>query len=69
MEQYNIDQKIQEFIAKIEAKNPNEPEFIQDVKEVAVTVIPLARNTIPITGKIKPVLNKAPRCAVPASLN
>ncbi len=40
MEQYNIDQKIQEFIAKIEAKNPNEPEFLQAVKEVAVTVIP-----------------------------
>ena len=40
MEQYNVDQKIQEFIAKIEAKNPNEPEFLQAVKEVAVTVIP-----------------------------
>lgn len=40
MEHYNIEQKIQEFIAKIEAKNPNEPEFLQAVKEVAVTVIP-----------------------------
>ncbi|MEC5394092.1 NADP-specific glutamate dehydrogenase [Bergeyella sp. RCAD1439] len=40
MEHYNVDQKIQEFIAKIEAKNPNEPEFLQAVKEVAVTVIP-----------------------------
>lgn len=40
MEQYNIEQKIQDFIAKVEAKNPNEPEFIQAVKEVAVTVIP-----------------------------
>lgn len=40
MEHYNVEQKIQEFIAKIEAKNPNEPEFIQAVKEVAVTVIP-----------------------------
>ena len=39
-DRYNIDQKIQEFIAKIEAKNPNEPEFLQAVKEVAVTVIP-----------------------------
>lgn len=40
MEHYNVEQKIQEFIAKVEAKNPNEPEFIQAVKEVAVTVIP-----------------------------
>ncbi len=40
MEEYTIEQKIQDFIAKIEAKNPNEPEFLQAVKEVAVTVIP-----------------------------
>lgn len=40
MEYYNVEQKIQEFIAKIEAKNPNEPEFLQAVKEVAITVIP-----------------------------
>ncbi len=40
MEDYNVDQKIQDFIAKVEAKNPNEPEFLQAVKEVAVTVIP-----------------------------
>lgn len=40
MEQKTIEQKIQEFVAKIEAKNPNEPEFLQAVKEVAVTVIP-----------------------------
>lgn len=40
MEHYNVDQKIQEFIAKVETKNPNEPEFLQAVKEVAITVIP-----------------------------
>lgn len=40
MQQYNVEQKIEEFIAKVEAKNPNEPEFLQAVKEVAVTVIP-----------------------------
>lgn len=40
MEDYNIDQKIQDFIAQVEAKNPNEPEFLQAVKEVAITVIP-----------------------------
>jgi glutamate dehydrogenase (NADP+) len=31
MEQNTIEQKIQEFVAKIEAKNPNEPEFLQAV--------------------------------------
>ncbi|MCE3075269.1 NADP-specific glutamate dehydrogenase [Chryseobacterium gwangjuense] len=50
MEQYNIDQKIQEFIAKIEAKNPNEPEFLQAVKEVAVTVIPFIMTKKEYTG-------------------
>ena len=40
MENYNVDQKIQEFMARIEAKNPNEPEFLQALKEFAVTVIP-----------------------------
>lgn len=40
MEQHTIDQKIQDFMARIEAKNPNEPEFLQAVKEVAITVIP-----------------------------
>jgi glutamate dehydrogenase (NADP+) len=38
--EHTIEQKIQDFIARIEAKNPNEPEFLQAVKEVAVTVIP-----------------------------
>ena len=50
MEQYNIDQKISEFIAKIEAKNPNEPEFLQAVKEVAVTVIPFILTRKEYTG-------------------
>ena len=40
MEQNTIEQKIQEFVSRIEAKNPNEPAFLQAVKEVAVTVIP-----------------------------
>lgn len=44
MEQYEIDQKIKEFVLKIETKNPNEPEFIQAVKEVAHTVIPFILN-------------------------
>ncbi|SFI34851.1 NADP-specific glutamate dehydrogenase [Halpernia frigidisoli] len=40
MENDDLDQKIEEFIAMIEAKNPNEPEFLQAVREVAITVIP-----------------------------
>ena len=50
MEHYNVEQKIQEFMAKIEAKNPNEPEFIQAVKEVAVTVIPFISTRKEYTG-------------------
>ena len=33
-------QSIQDFISKVEASNPNEPEFMQAVTEVAETVIP-----------------------------
>ena len=51
MENYNVDQKIQEFMARIEAKNPNEPEFLQAVKEVAVTVIPFISTRKEYTGK------------------
>ena len=50
MEHYNVEEKIQEFIAKIEAKNPNEPEFLQAVKEVAVTVIPFISTRSQYTG-------------------
>jgi glutamate dehydrogenase (NADP+) len=34
-------EKIYEFVKNIQEKNPNEPEFLQAVKEVAVSVIPL----------------------------
>jgi glutamate dehydrogenase (NADP+) len=40
MKNEDLDQKIEEFIAMIEAKNPHEPEFLQAVREVAITVIP-----------------------------
>ena len=50
MEHYNVEQKIQEFMAKVEAKNPNEPEFLQAVKEVAVTVIPFIATRKQYTG-------------------
>jgi len=42
MEQLNAEmkQKIGNFMAYVEARNPNEPEFIQAVREVAETVIP-----------------------------
>lgn len=32
--------KVNDFMAQVEAKNPNEPEFIQAVREFAETVIP-----------------------------
>ena len=43
----NFDEQIQEFMRKCELKNPNEPEFIQAVHEVAETIIPfMAKNTV-----------------------
>ena len=45
MEQYNVEQEIQKFVAGVEARNPNETEFIQAVKEVAATVIPFIATT------------------------
>ncbi len=55
MEQYNvdrgIDQRIKDFIAKIEARNPNEPEFLQAVKEVAITVLPFIASRSEYNGK------------------
>lgn len=50
MEHYTVDQKIEEFISKIEAKNPNEPEFLQAVKEVAITVIPFISSRSQYSG-------------------
>lgn len=48
MEQFSaeVQQEIDRFMAYIEAKNPNEPEFIQAVREVAVTVIPFILSKI-----------------------
>lgn len=40
MQDVNIQTRIDEFMNYIESKNPNEPEFVQAVKEVAFTVIP-----------------------------
>lgn len=51
MENPNIQQKIQDFIAKIEARNPNEPEFLQAVKEVANTVLPFIETRPEYSGK------------------
>ena len=51
MEQHNVEQKIQDFVARIEAKNPNEPEFLQAVKEVAATVIPFIVTKPEYSGK------------------
>lgn len=51
MENPNIEQKIQDFIARIEARNPNEPEFLQAVKEVAITVLPFIETRKEYSGK------------------
>ena len=47
----NIEQKIEDFVARIEARNPNEPEFLQAVKEVAHTVIPFIASHEKYNGK------------------
>ena len=51
MAQNNVEQEIKDFIAKVEARNPNEPEFLQAVKEVAVTVIPYILSKPTYNGK------------------
>ena len=43
--------KIDEFMAQVEAKNPNEPEFIQAVREFAETVIPFIATQKKYDGK------------------
>lgn len=46
-----MEQKINDFMALIEAKNPNEPEFLQAVKEFAETVMPFITNEKKYDGK------------------
>lgn len=46
-----LEKKIQDFIARVEARNPNEPEFLQAVKEVAYTVIPFIASKPEYNGK------------------
>ena len=43
--------QIDAFIAKVEAANPNEPEFMQAVQEVAESVIPFIENNPTYKGK------------------
>ena len=52
MEQFNVEQEIQKFVAGVEAKNPNETEFIQAVKEVVATVIPFIATKKEYQGKM-----------------
>ncbi|QNJ97630.1 NADP-specific glutamate dehydrogenase [Constantimarinum furrinae] len=44
-------QSIKDFIAKVEQSNPNEPEFMQAVTEVAETVIPFIEENEAYQGK------------------
>ncbi|MBO9582693.1 MAG: NADP-specific glutamate dehydrogenase [Flavobacterium sp.] len=46
-----MEQKINEFMALIESKNPNEPEFLQAVREFAETVIPFIAERKKYDGK------------------
>ncbi|MGV7106176.1 NADP-specific glutamate dehydrogenase [Flavobacterium sp. U410] len=46
-----VEQKISDFMAQVEAKNPNEPEFIQAVREFAETVIPFIAEQKKYDGK------------------
>ena len=46
-----MEDKINNFMAQIEAKNPNEPEFIQAVREFAETVIPFIASKRKYDGK------------------
>ncbi|AVI50468.1 NADP-specific glutamate dehydrogenase [Pukyongia salina] len=45
-------QSIKDFIAYVESRNPNEPEFIQAVTEVAETVIPFIEENEKYQGKM-----------------
>ena len=46
-----MEQKINDFMALVAAKNPNEPEFLQAVKEFAETVIPFIAEQKKYDGK------------------
>ncbi|MCR4032849.1 MULTISPECIES: NADP-specific glutamate dehydrogenase [Flavobacterium] len=46
-----MEEKINEFMALIESKNPNEPEFLQAVREFAETVIPFISEKKKYDGK------------------
>jgi glutamate dehydrogenase (NADP+) len=46
-----MEQKIKDFMAEVEAKNPNEPEFLQAVNEFAETVIPFITEQKKYDGK------------------
>ena len=46
-----MEQKINDFMAQVAAKNPNEPEFLQAVKEFAETVIPFIADNKRYDGK------------------
>ena len=47
----NMSDQIENFVAKVVQNNPNEPEFIQAVQEVAETVIPFVKENPKYEGK------------------
>ncbi|MAY84115.1 MAG: NADP-specific glutamate dehydrogenase [Flavobacteriales bacterium] len=46
----SVDAKIKDFVKYVESKNPNEPEFLQAVHEVAETVIPFIESNKKYAG-------------------
>ncbi len=46
-----LDLTVQEFLQEVEKKNPNEPEFLQAVKEVAESVIPYMQQNAKYKGQ------------------
>ena len=52
-------QSIKDFIAEVEKNNPNEPEFMQAVTEVAETVIPFIEKNERYQNKMPLYLSKS----------
>ena len=40
----SADQHVAQFMSQVQVRNPNEPEFLQAVREVVESVLPFARD-------------------------
>ena len=48
----DMTKSVKDFVRLVEKKNPNEPEFLQAVEEVAETVIPFINNNSKYQNKL-----------------